>query len=60
MGARICRILENTKRMFPNAKVYLYGSRIYQLGDKNSDVNIYVDLGKLTFDRNLSRVIAFG
>lgn len=41
-------ILKITAETFPHAKVYLYGSRAYQLGDdKNSDVNIYVDLGKI-------------
>lgn len=40
------RILENTRKMFPRAKLFLYGSRFYQLSDDHSDVNIYVDMGK--------------
>lgn len=45
-AAWLSRIMENTRKMFPRARLFLYGSRFYQLGDDHSDVNIYVDMGK--------------
>lgn len=44
---RFDKILKNTMEMFPHAKVYMYGSRSYQINDNESDINIYVDFGRM-------------
>lgn len=45
--ARIQKILKNAVDMLPHAKVYVYGSRIYHFTDESSDLNIYIDLGRM-------------
>lgn len=40
------RIWKNVAEIFPHAKLYPYGSHVYQLADDCSDINIFLDLGK--------------
>lgn len=40
-------IRTKTSKVFPKAFIYFYGSRFYGLADQNSDLNIFVDIGRL-------------
>lgn len=47
--ARQFDVIRNSiKSLFPKAKVYVYGSHIYELSDERSDMNAYIDLGAKT------------
>lgn len=40
------KMIENLQKIFPQQKIYLYGSYAYGLADDKSNVNIYIHFGE--------------